>query len=125
MKVTVKGFLARKPELVYTTNGTAIWKTAIAVQGREKKDQSIFVEVLAFNGLAEAIADGLNPEKGTLVYIEGRFQTETYETKEGEKRTRINLLVDNFAVLAKPKKHQEGEAAPEGEALPEAGDDLF
>jgi hypothetical protein len=38
MKVAAKAYLARKPDLVYTDKGTAIWKTAVAVQGREREE---------------------------------------------------------------------------------------
>lgn len=93
------------------------------IRGREEKDQSVFLEVVAFDGLAEAIADGLRPEKGALVYVEGRLQAETYETKEGEKRTRITLLVNNLALLAKTRKHQEAEASGEAKEVEETEDE--
>jgi single-strand DNA-binding protein len=109
MKVAAKAYLARKPDLVYTDKGTAIWKTAVAVQGRERgKDESLFVEVLAFGGLAEALAEA-DLKKGDLVQMEGRLQTETYEAKEGGKKTRLTLVLDGLAVVVRAKK-------PEGEA---------
>lgn len=118
MKVVAKAYLARKPELVYTNGGVAIWKSSVAVQGRRKEDESVFVEVLAFNGLAEALAE-LDPGKGTYALLEGRLQTETYEGKDG-KKTRLTLVLDAFAPLVRPKK---AEKAEEEEAEPE--EDLF
>jgi single-strand DNA-binding protein len=114
MKVAAKAYLARKPDLVYTDKGTAIWKTAVAVQGRERgKDESLFVEVLAFGGLAEALAEA-DLKKGDLVQMEGRLQTETYEAKEGGKKTRLTLVLDGLAVVVRAKK-AEGEAKEEAE----------
>jgi single-strand DNA-binding protein len=107
--------LARKPDLVYTDKGTAIWKTAVAVQGRERgKDESLFVEVLAFGALAEALAEA-DLKKGDLVQMEGRLQTETYETKEGGRKTRLTLVLDGLAVVVRAKK-AEGEAKEAEEA---------
>lgn len=112
MKASLRAYLARKPELVYTNNGVAIWKTAVAVQGRGKTDESLFVEVLAFTGLAEALAEA-NPAKGTYALLEGRLQAETYEGKEG-KKTRLVLVLEAFAPLVRPKKQGAQEAQGEG-----------
>ncbi|WP_353406170.1 single-stranded DNA-binding protein [Thermus thermophilus] len=105
-----KAYLARKPELVYTNQGVAIWKTSVAVQGRRKEDETVFVEVLAFNGLAEALAE-MDPPKGTYAHLEGRLQTETYEGKDG-KKTRLTLVLDDFALLVRPKKAEGAEGTP-------------
>jgi len=108
MKITAKAYLARKPELIYTEKGVPIWKSSVAVQGRRKEDESVFMEVLAFNDLAEALGE-LDP---------GKLQTETYEGKEG-KKTRLVLVLEAFAPLVRPKKAEA--EAKEGE--PE--EDLF
>ena len=125
MKILAKAYLARKPDLVYTDKGTAIWKTAVAVQGRERgKDESLFVEVLAFGALAEALAEA-DLKKGDLVQMEGRLQTETYEAKEGGRKTRLTLVLDGLALVVRPRKAEgEGKEAegeedfPPPEALP-------
>jgi len=106
MKATLKAYLARKPELVYSNQGTAIWKTSVAVRGRRKEDEAVFLEVLAFNGLAEALGE-MDLPKGTYAHLEGRLQTETYEGKEG-KKTRLVLVLDDFALLVRPKRAGEG-----------------
>ncbi len=112
MKAILKAYLARKPELVYTNQGVAIWKTSVAVQGRRKEDETVFVEVLALGGLAEALAE-VDPPKGTYAHLEGRLQTETYEGKDG-KRTRLTLVLDDFAFLVRPKKAEEKAEGAEG-----------
>jgi len=109
MKATLKAYLARKPELVYTNQGVAIWKTSVAVQGRRKEDETVFVEVLALGGLAEALAE-MDPPKGTYAHLEGRLQTETYEGKDG-KKTRLTLVLSDFALLVRPKKAEGAEEA--------------
>ncbi|BCZ90614.1 single-stranded DNA-binding protein [Thermus thermophilus] len=111
MKAILKAYLARKPELIYTSQGVAIWKTSVAVRGRRKEDEAVFLEVLALGGLAEALAE-MDPPKGTYAHLEGRLQTETYEGKDG-KKTRLTLVLDDFALLVRPKKAEEAEAAEE------------
>ncbi|MGC8905621.1 single-stranded DNA-binding protein [Thermus sp.] len=117
MKAVLKAYLARKPELIYSNQGVAIWKTSVAVQGRRKEDESVFLEVLALGGLAEALGE-MDPPKGAYAHLEGRLQTETYEGKEG-KKTRLVLVLDAFALLVRPKKEEPKE---EGEKEDE---DLF
>ncbi|ETN89239.1 MULTISPECIES: single-stranded DNA-binding protein [unclassified Thermus] len=122
MKITAKAYLARKPELIYTEKGVPIWKSSVAVQGRRKEDESLFMEVLAFNGLAEALGE-LDPGKGTYALLEGRLQTETYEGKEG-KKTRLVLVLEAFAPLVRPKVSREATLEAEAkEGEPE--EDLF
>jgi single-strand DNA-binding protein len=124
MQAKVKGFLVRDGDLKYTPKGTAIWKSALAIQGRERgKDETVFVDVVAFNGLATALAE-LEQElkKGALVEVEGRLQTETYEGKKG-KTTRVVLLANDVAVVVRRNKDEA--KADEADEAEDDLDDLF
>jgi len=122
MEATLKGFLVRDPEFLYTNSGTGIWKSALVIRGRTQEDQAVFVEVLAFNGTAEALAE-LALKKGTLVEPQGKLQTETYTAKDGSTKTRIALIVNRAALPVRPKKAEAPAEAEEAEA--EAVEDLF
>jgi len=101
IKTAMEVFLAREPESVITTKGTEIWKSSFAIQNKEKGGESVFVEILAFNGTAQGLkAAGL--KKGELVYIEGSLQTETYQRQDGSSNTRLVLLVDRIARIVRP-----------------------
>jgi len=124
MKAAVKGFLVRDGDLKFTPKGTGIWKSGLAIQGRERgKDETVFVDVIAFNGLATALGEQ-ELKKGTLVEVEGRLQTETYEGKNG-KTTRITLIANDVAVVVRRHKTEEAQdEAPEAPAEDDL-DDLF
>jgi len=122
MEATLKGFLVRDPEFLYTNSGTGIWKSSLVIRGRTQEDQAVFVEVLGFNGTAEALAE-LALKKGTLVELQGKLQTETYSSKDGSQKTRIALIVNRAAIPVRPKK-AEAEAGAEAEAQ-EVVEDLF
>lgn len=98
--ITVVGNLTADPELRYTQNGKAVVNGTIAStprtldrQSNEWKDgEALFLRFSAWDQFAEHIAGSLT--KGTRVIAQGRLKQRSYETKEGEKRTSIELEVD-------------------------------
>jgi single-strand DNA-binding protein len=99
--LTGVGRLVADPELRFSSNGTAICKVSIAFNARKRDDagnwvdgDSHFAYGTAFNKLAEGIAESLN--KGMEVVVTGRLKTRQYETKEGEKRSVVELLLDSI-----------------------------
>ena len=91
--------LTDDPELRYTASGMAICKVRLAFNSR-KKDASgewvdadvCFLDGTVFKQEAENVAESL--QRGLEVAVSGRLKTNQYETKEGEKRSRIELMVD-------------------------------
>ncbi|NLA60859.1 MAG: single-stranded DNA-binding protein, partial [Firmicutes bacterium] len=62
-----------------------------------------FIDVVLFGRLAELTCKYL--DKGRLVAVEGRIQTRSYETKEGQKRKAVEVVADNIQFLSpRPKK---------------------
>ena len=100
--VTVVGNLTADPELRYTQNGVAVANFTIAStprmydrQAGEWKDgEALFMRASVWREFAEHVASSLT--KGARVVATGRLRQRSYETKEGEKRTSIELEVDEI-----------------------------
>jgi single-strand DNA-binding protein len=100
--ITVVGNLTSDPELRYTQNGLAVANFTIASTPRNfdrasndwKDGESLFLRASVWREFAEHVAGTLT--KGTRVIATGRLKQRSYETKEGEKRTSIELEVDEI-----------------------------
>ncbi len=100
--ITVVGNLTADPELRYTQNGLAVANFTIAStprtfdrQANEWKDgEALFLRASVWREFAEHVASSLT--KGSRVIAQGRLKQRSYETKEGEKRTSIELEVDEI-----------------------------
>jgi single-strand DNA-binding protein len=98
-RVILIGRLTRDPELRYTTNGTAVAQFTLAVNRKFNKDETDFIDVVAWRGLAENCANYLN--KGSLAAVEGRLQISSYENKEGQKRKVTEVVADDIRFLTR------------------------
>ena len=100
--VTVVGNLTSDPELRYTQNGLAVANFTIAATPRNfdrasndwKDGEALFMRASVWREFAEHVAGSLT--KGSRVVATGRLKQRSYETKEGEKRTSIELEVDEI-----------------------------
>ncbi|HEY8702398.1 MAG TPA: single-stranded DNA-binding protein [Arthrobacter sp.] len=100
--ITVIGNLTTDPELRFTPSGSAVANFTIAStprtfdrQSNEWKDgETLFLRAAVWREAAENAAESLT--KGTRVIVTGRLKSRSYETKEGEKRTVIELEVDEI-----------------------------
>jgi single-strand DNA-binding protein len=100
--ITVVGNLTADPELRYTQNGLAVANFTIAStprtfdrQANDWKDgEALFLRASCWREFAEHVAGSLT--KGSRVVATGRLKQRSYETKEGEKRTAIELEVDEI-----------------------------
>jgi single-strand DNA-binding protein len=95
--ITLIGNLTRDPELRYTTGGRAVASFGLAVNrryqsGGEWQEQVSFFNVTAWGDLGENIAATLN--KGNRAIVFGRLEQREYETKEGEKRTIVEVVAE-------------------------------
>ena len=96
--ITLVGNLTRDPELRYTTSGRAVVSAGLAVNRRYQRDgewqeETSFFNIVAWGDLGEHLAGSV--EKGTRLIVTGRLQQRDYETKEGERRTVVEVLVDD------------------------------
>ncbi|MBF4461112.1 MULTISPECIES: single-stranded DNA-binding protein [unclassified Rathayibacter] len=100
--ITVVGNLTSDPELRYTQNGLAVANFTIAStprtfdrQANDWKDgEALFLRASVWREFAEHVAGSLT--KGSRVIATGRLKQRSYETKEGEKRTSIELEIDEI-----------------------------
>jgi single-strand DNA-binding protein len=101
--IHVVGNLTDAPELTFTPSGTAVANFTIAStprrfdkQSNEWKDgDTLFLRASIWRDAAENVAESLR--KGTRVIAVGNLVQRSYETKEGEKRTVVELQVDEVA----------------------------
>lgn len=100
--ITVVGNLTADPELRYTQSGLAVANFTIASTPRNfdratnewKDGEALFLRASVWREFAEHVAGSLS--KGSRVIATGRLKQRSYETKEGEKRTAIELEIDEI-----------------------------
>ena len=97
--ITVVGNITRDPELRFTTGGRAVASFGIAVNRRyqvnnEWQEQTSFFDVVAWAQLGENAAASL--AKGARVIVNGRLEQRTWETQDGEKRSKIEIIADEI-----------------------------
>ena len=98
--ITVVGNLTSDPELRFTPNGAAVANFTVAStprifdrQANEFKDgETLFLRCSVWREMGENVAESL--QRGTRVIVQGRLKSRSFETKEGEKRTVMELDVD-------------------------------
>jgi single-strand DNA-binding protein len=97
-RVILAGNLTRDPELRYTPNGTAVAKFSIAVNRKYKEnEETSFFDIVYFGKPAEIIAEYM--KKGRPLLVEGRLQQNRWETDDGQKRSKIEVVGENFQFL--------------------------
>jgi single-strand DNA-binding protein len=102
--ITVIGNLTNDPELRFTPNGAAVASFTVAStprtfdrQSNEWKDgDTLFLRCTVWRQAAENVAESLH--KGTRVVVQGRLKQRSFETREGEKRTVVELEADEVGV---------------------------
>ncbi len=100
--ITVVGNLTDDPELRFTPSGAAVARFRVAStprfldkQSNEWKDgEPLFLSCTVWRQAAENVAESLG--RGARVVVQGRLRQRSYETREGEKRTVIELEVDEI-----------------------------
>jgi single-strand DNA-binding protein len=95
--VTVVGNVTRDPELRFTPGGMAVASFGVAWNRRKQEgdDEVSFFDVTCFRDLAENVAESVG--KGTRVIIYGTLQQRSWETSDGDKRSKVEILADEVA----------------------------
>lgn len=104
-RVFLIGRLTRDPELRYTPAGQAVTNLGFAVNRdyitkEGKKEDTCYVNLVVWGKRAEVCAEYL--KKGSLIFVEGRLQFRKWETSDNEKRSTIEVVVEDFQFLDKP-----------------------
>ncbi|UCH86023.1 MAG: single-stranded DNA-binding protein [Dehalococcoidia bacterium] len=130
-KVMVIGNVGTDPEMRYTANGRAVTSFRVAANRSfttaegERREETEWFAVVAWQKLAEQCSQYL--QKGRRVYVEGRLQTRSWDTPDGQRRFRTEVIADRVIFLDRAMGvplPEEGEAetveaeTTEAEALP-------
>ncbi len=100
--VTLVGNVTRDPELRYTPSGQTVATFGLAVnrrwqnrQTQEWEEQVSFFDVKSWSGLAENVAESIT--RGTRVIVTGRLEQRSWETDNGDKRSKVEVVADEIA----------------------------
>jgi single-strand DNA-binding protein len=110
-KVMIIGNLGRDPEMRYTPSGKPVTSFSVATTrtwvtaDSERREATEWFNVVAWRDLAEICNQYLS--KGSKVYIEGRLQTRSWETPDGQKHFRTEIVADEMIVLDSRYREQE------------------
>ncbi|MGP1484741.1 MAG: single-stranded DNA-binding protein [Campylobacter sp.] len=101
-KVVLVGNLTRDIELRYTTTGSAIGNSAIAVTRKfnangEKREETCFIDITFFGKQAEIANQYLS--KGSKVLVEGRLKFDQWADNNGQNRSKHTVSVENMEML--------------------------
>lgn len=115
-RVVISGNLTRDPEMRATASGMQVLHFGVAVNDRRRNPQSNewedypnFIDCVVFGARADALSRFLT--KGTKVAIEGKLRYSSWETKDGQKRSKIEVVVDDLEFLS-ARNSQQGQYAP-------------
>jgi single-strand DNA-binding protein len=117
--VRLVGRLTRDPEVRYTTKGQAVARLDLAVNRRFKdgtgewRDDTTFVPVTVWREAAERCRERL--KKGSPIYVEGRLRSTNWETKDGQKRSGIEVEAYRLQFLAKMTGEESASGQESGE----------
>ena len=122
--VILVGRLTRDPDAGSTTKGQAMCRFDLAVNRRYKdttgnwQDDVSFIPVVVWGDSARRCGERL--KKGTPVHVEGRLKSRSWETKEGQKRSTLEVVARRVQFLSKAESTG---AAGAGEAEPQEAEE--
>ena len=103
-RVVISGNLTRDPEMRQTAGGTQIMQFGVAVNDRRRNPQTgewedtpNFIDCVVFGSRAEPLSRFLS--KGTKVAIEGKLRYSAWETKDGQRRSKLEVVVDDIEFM--------------------------
>ncbi len=107
-KVILIGNLTRNPELRYTPSGTPVANFGLAVnrrfrQGDDQKEEVCFVDIVVFGKQAEHCGQYLS--KGDGAIVDGRLQQRRWETEDGQRRSKHEVVAQSVTFGPKKRSH--------------------
>ena len=125
-KVMLIGNLTRDPQLRYTSSQTAVCDLGLAVNRRsrtsagEQREEVCFVDITAWGKQAETLSKYVT--KGRQLFVEGRLTLDRWETKDGQKRSKLHVTLENFQFLDSGRSRQGAAGAPQEGPAKKDGD---
>ena len=112
-KVILMGNLTKNPELRYTPSGTPVTSFGLAVNRRfrqadELKEEVCYIDIVVFGKQAEHCGQYLG--KGQGVIVDGRLQQRRWETEDGQKRSKHEVVAQTVTFM--PRRPESGEPSP-------------
>jgi single-strand DNA-binding protein len=123
-RVILLGNMTRDPELRYIPSGTAVTEIGLAVNDRRKGangewiEETTFVDVTLWGRTAEVATEYLR--KGSPVLIEGRLKLDTWQDKEGQKRSKLRVIGEQMRMLGSKGQGGGGKPAARGASYDES-----
>ena len=97
-KVVLIGRLTKDPELRFAAgSGTAVSRFSVAVTRQFKKEETDFINCVAFGKTAETISQYLT--KGSQMALTGSIRTGSYDAQDGSKRYTTDVAIDSFEFI--------------------------
>jgi single-strand DNA-binding protein len=106
--VVLVGRLTRAPELRITPTGVSVATVTLAVDRRPNQageKEADFIDIVLFGRLAEIVSK--YQDKGSMIGVEGRIQTRSFETKDRQKRKVFEIIADNVQFLTPKNRNQD------------------
>jgi single-strand DNA-binding protein len=126
-KVILIGFLGEAPEVRFSQQGKPVGIFSLAVNERWKDAEGSLHErvewfrIVCFDRLAEVCGEFL--AKGRHVYLEGRLQTRKWSSREGDKRTTVEVVANQIRILDRAPRNGNGAKTAESSKVEEAVDE--
>lgn len=128
--VTIVGNVTRDPELRFTSSGQAVTSLSVAVNRRWKgrddewQEQVSYFDVTAWGQMGENVAESC--PKGSRIIVTGRLEQRSWETQEGDKRSKVQIVADEIgpslrwanAQVVKNERREAGEGGYGGKGEP-------
>ncbi|MBR6422336.1 single-stranded DNA-binding protein [bacterium] len=131
-KVLLIGRLGRDPEIRYSSNNTPICNFSLATSDRIRKGDSFeekteWHRIVVFGNQAENASKFL--KKGSLVFVDGKIQSRTYQDKDGNERTVFEIIANSWNFIDSNKENSSSgqpertyqQNPKEGEGQPQTG----
>ncbi len=96
-RVILVGNLTRDPEIRYLQSGKGVTKFTLAVNNPRNREETTFVDIVAWDRLGETCNTYL--KKGMNALVEGRLVIRSYDDKDGNKRKATEVVIDNMQML--------------------------
>jgi single-strand DNA-binding protein len=117
-RVILVGNLTRDPEVRYIPSGSAVCDIGLAVNDRRKNatgewvEETTFVDVTLWGRTAEVASEYLS--KGSPILVEGRLKLDTWDSPDGQKRSKMRVVCERMQMLAGRGSDQGGGGRPAG-----------
>ena len=110
-RVLLGGNLTRDPEVRFFANERAVANFSLAINRRFKgaddqmKEEVTFIDVETWGRTAELVGQYLT--KGRACFVEGRLKLDSWEDKDGQKRSKLKVVADSVQFLDSGRQHDE------------------